>query len=339
MRRRNLKNVMFVFIALFLVSCVEKREAVTAEDIERLYSSGVVLIVNRYFYTLELENGAVLFFTGFDQKGNLNWTLNPGELAPGRCDGTGFFITADGQIATNSHVAYPDVDEKKVWAYLHTQGSVLKKLCNDRLRKYGDQISEKERDLLHTMMDGSDYLSYADGTLTLHSDIGIAYNNTFTDDVSELHPCIAIKDAKKSDLAIIQLKSKQTPADKFVFDVELPTKPDGTIMPDKEGRPTVIDELPVGTPLFMLGFNSSFSIGSTKEGIKVQLTQGTVSQSVDDLEFMYTIPSLQGSSGSPVLNEYGDLVGINHAGWVTTQSFNYGIRVKYLRDLFHQTAD
>lgn len=339
MKRWNLKSMMLVLMALLFVSCSEKRAPISAEDVERLYSSGVVLIVNRYFYSLELENGVEFYFTGFDQEGNLDLKANIDEVSPTGCTGTGFFITADGQIATNSHVAYPDIDEKKVWAYIHTQGAAIKKLCNDHLRKYGDQISEEDQELLQNLITGSDYLSHADGTLTLHSMIGIAYNNTFIDNVSELYPCVGIKDSKKTDLAIIQLKSKQTPADRFVFNVELPTKPDGTIMPDKDGLPTVIDDLPIGTSLFMLGFNSSFSIGNTKEGIKAQLTQGDVSQSVDDIEFMYTIPSLQGSSGSPVLNEYGDLVGVNHAGWVTTQNFNYGIRVKHLRELFHQTAD
>lgn len=48
---------------------------------------------------------------------------------------------------------------------------------------------------------------------------------------------------------------------------------------------------------------------------------------------MYSIPTLQGSSGSPVINQYGELMAINFAGLSTTQSFNYGIKVNKLKEL------
>ena len=57
-----------------------------------------------------------------------------------------------------------------------------------------------------------------------------------------------------------------------------------------------------------------------------------ISQRTDD-RLMYSIPALPGSSGSPVVNLRGQLVAINYAGINTTQSFNYGIRVKHLRNL------
>jgi S1-C subfamily serine protease len=51
---------------------------------------------------------------------------------------------------------------------------------------------------------------------------------------------------------------------------------------------------------------------------------------------MYSISSLQGSSGAPVLNRKGELVAINFAGIGSTQNFNYGIKVKYLRELLNK---
>lgn len=339
MLTKNFKNLIVLLMALLLASCTAKRDPVNPEDAERLYSSGVVLILNRYFYTIELENGITFFFTGFDDEGNLDLQTDASEVQLAGCYGTGFFVSADGQIATNSHVAYPDIDEKAVLAYIHAQSNAIKRACDKRLREYGNQMEDDDRELLQKISDGSEYLSHADGSVTLHTMIGVAYNNTFIDNVSELHPCIGIKDSKSTDLAIIQLKNKQTPVDKYIFNVELPRNANGDIMPDKYGKPTDIDGIAVGAPLYMIGFNSSLSIGSTKEGIKAQLTQGSVSQLVDDLEFMYTIPSLQGSSGSPVLNEYGDLVAIHHAGWVSTQNFNYGIRAKHLRELFQKNIE
>lgn len=62
-----------------------------------------------------------------------------------------------------------------------------------------------------------------------------------------------------------------------------------------------------------------------------------VSQRASD-QIMYSIPALPGSSGSAVVNHKGQLVAINYAGVSTTQSFNYGIRVKYLKSLMKNLA-
>ncbi len=54
------------------------------------------------------------------------------------------------------------------------------------------------------------------------------------------------------------------------------------------------------------------------------------SQSPDQERVLYSIPTLPGSSGSPVWDENGDLIAINYAGINNTQSFNYGILSKHL---------
>jgi V8-like Glu-specific endopeptidase len=51
---------------------------------------------------------------------------------------------------------------------------------------------------------------------------------------------------------------------------------------------------------------------------------------------LYSIPSLPGSSGSPIFGESGELVAINYAGINNTQSFNYGILSKHLFTLFQK---
>ena len=196
--------------------------------------------------------------------------------------------------------------------------------------------AQEQRDEVRALLAAMERLSHADGTLSCQTDLGIAYNNTFVDKVSELIPCVQLRHSKEYDVALVQLKQKQTPAHCYIFDVELPTDANNEPLPDKNGMPIDLDHMPLGAPLYMIGFNKGLLIGKTKEGIKAQVTTGTLSQEVDNVEIMYTIPALGGSSGSPVLNEYGDLVAINHAGWQQTQGFNYGIKVKHLRDLVHQ---
>lgn len=84
--------------------------------------------------------------------------------------------------------------------------------------------------------------------------------------------------------------------------------------------------------LFMTSFNLGPALAITKDGVKSQFNTGTISQRTDD-RLMYSIPALPGSSGSPVVNHAGELVAVNYAGLNGTQSFNYGVRVKHLRDL------
>lgn len=74
------------------------------------------------------------------------------------------------------------------------------------------------------------------------------------------------------------------------------------------------------------------NIGKTKDGLKAQVTSGTISQT-DKYRILYTIPTLHGSSGSPVLNDNGMLVAINYAGFDSTQGFNYGVKASFLWEM------
>ena len=69
--------------------------------------------------------------------------------------------------------------------------------------------------------------------------------------------------------------------------------------------------------------------------VKSQFNHGSISQKTHE-KLMYSIPTLPGSSGSPVVNLRGQLVAINYAGINGTQNFNYGVRVKYLRELLNK---
>jgi len=138
------------------------------------------------------------------------------------------------------------------------------------------------------------------------------------------------------DLAIIQLKDKSTPSfikTIFNFSDNNPNIQNGTMESDEKfdlKKPLRIDR-----KVYMIGFNYGPSIGSTDDGLKAQLTQGTVSQESGEKKVLYSIPSLEGSSGSPVIDEWGNLVAINFAKVTGTQSFNYGILSKHLKTLLN----
>lgn len=169
--------------------------------------------------------------------------------------------------------------------------------------------------------------------VTSVNEIGIAYNDTYVtkiEDFIEKNPCVVTKvsNDEKSDLAIIQLKNKTTPPDKHVFIIRGYNDKSSDSFFSKLGdlfSSNDEKELQVDQELVMMGFNAGLILGNTKQGIKVQMTTGHVSQEPDGDQVLYSIPMLQGSSGSPVLDLKGYVRAVNFAKLRGTETFNFGI--------------
>ena len=176
----------------------------------------------------------------------------------------------------------------------------------------------------------NDNMSLDELKISAVCEIGIAYNDTYVTskkDFLEKNPCVVVKvsDKENVDLALLQLKNKKTPDDAHVFN------PDGTV---EEG---IVDKLKsvfssndenilqIDQQLYMIGYNAGPTLANTKQGIQVQMTSGKVTQLPDGERVLYSIPTVQGSSGSPVLNSHGALVAVNFAKLVGSDNFNFGI--------------
>ncbi|MBQ9649799.1 MAG: serine protease [Prevotella sp.] len=185
-----------------------------------------------------------------------------------------------------------------------------------------------------------------------YSKLGIAYNNTHVEDFDDFlkgNPCTVRKISRRedADLAIIQLKKKQTPEHAHVFDVS------GKVMKEKESKSpsdyinqilfgetpmeeTDADDLKMDQQLYMIGYNHGIAIAQTREGIKAQMTSGKITQLPDGIRLLYSIPTMQGSSGSPVFDEDGTLRGVNFAKATLNDDFNFGIPMNLIKDFLKE---
>ena len=89
--------------------------------------------------------------------------------------------------------------------------------------------------------------------------------------------------------------------------------------------------LQIEQELFMIGYNAGITLSNTKQGIKVQMTSGKVTQIPDGQRIMYSIPTFQGSSGSPIIDRYGKLQAVNYAKFSEDTNFNFGIPLNKIK--------
>ena len=353
-----------IFIILFALcaaatSCTNKSE----KEIEEETAPGVVLVQNNSYYEVVLSNGESLFFTGFDNDGDIQGiAFNEDSVKVATSYGTGFFVSETGEMATNAHVVSNMVADKEVNKSVSKVIDALKNLValeykskeeelseaqqacaiayfrDDisadtyyRVQAYRDEVQKSLEECQNTYNE-LDRIRPADSEIKYHNEISIAYNNTFVTNEKDFVSCVVTQTDQEHDLAIIQLKNKKTPAEAYIFNVPEQDPLEEYSFMEKVTQKTGEDK---NSRLFMSGFNLGPVLAVTKEGIKTQFNSGTISQRTAE-RLMYSIPALPGSSGSPVVNMQGQLVAVNYAGLNGTQNFNYGIRVKYLKQLLEK---
>lgn len=317
---KKYRLILLLLLAAVVASCVEKKQVLTQDQIYGKFASGVVLIQNTYYYAMTFSNGFKIFFSGINNGELVGGTLDESEVKPVMAFGTGFFVSKDGKIATNSHVVSPTVDPNVA------RQDVLSKL-NEIIYLLLSMQDRHNRNKIQDLVASIERVNSSDFKLSVKSKLKIVYNESTITGDADFKECTLIKDSPNVDLAIIQLKDKTTPANRCVFKTGIDTQKGDKEKPDFTGVEDV--------KLYMIGFNRGPQLGVTQEGIKAQITQGTISQDTDETKIMYSIPALPGSSGSPVINQYGELVAINFASVDNTQSFNYGIKVKKLAELLN----
>lgn len=372
------KLLTLTLILLLLAGCHNKK---SAEELFNETASGVVVVLNEFYYEIQLPNGESLYFKGLDANGDLTGLTPEAEEAKkdrNIITGTAFFIDKEGTLMTNRHIAQPNIDavtarrslirliktlellysekmaelsqqydllenQKSQCTYydydgfIHTDEARLVEI-NEQQERLGQQYAalEKSKDGLNANIDPEGI------RIRIISELGIAYNNTYITSENDFivkNPCVVVRTSDKEDidLALIQLKNKKTPEDSHVFKLK-GDNGSGSFIEKVAGlfANEEDDKLKIDQQLYMIGYNAGLILANTKQGIKVQMTSGKVTQLPDGQRLLYSIPTLQGSSGSPVIDEYGNLVAVNFAKLGTTDNFNFGIPEERIREFLRK---
>ena len=314
-----------------------------------------MLILNQYYYEVKLPNGKIIYFSDYDGENLVNLTADEEEIKKNKSMsfGTGFFISQTGEILTNRHVAAPSIDNSAVKGKVKDLVKAITELINfvqeDLISQYNaleeqkdacwyldywgniikdeaqiSSINQQQVQLVNQFEENMQTITtlketdFSELLTRCISELGIAYNDTYVTSPADFKPCVLIRESqdKDTDLALLQLKDKVTPEKCYVF--ELPEE-------------TEENKLEINEHVAMISYNAGIQLSNTAVGIQAQLNTGNISQQNDGVKVMYSIPALQGSSGSPVINEYGELVAVNFAGLTGTQSYNFGIVTKRIK--------
>lgn len=339
----------------FLYEHFKKTEVPTISEMEK----GVVMLfgIGRYYADLNVQdvtvaNGEPLtaYFL-WDEKGNFQGYSFNAQVAGQSTQswsGTGFLISEDGYIATNKHVADPAPPEE-LSKFLKTamqnqkdQNQKRADYLNAVLQSAGGyhNLTPEGKQTYKAIMDSVQYYQNQarlldkilnTGDFTIKKDISLyaAFTGNRVENYEDLIPCSQPRavgepgGVTENDLAIIQIKKKnEIPTDAFIFEV-----------PEQD---PMDEQIPDNYDITVLGYNAGpgLQVMKYQDGIKPQAQHGKVSSNAEKYRIGYDANIIGGSSGSPVVNNNGELVAINNSRSNEGVGLSWGVRTKYLKELF-----
>lgn len=149
------KLLTLTLILLLLAGCHNKK---SAEELFNETASGVVVVLNEFYYEIQLPNGESLYFKGLDANGDLTGLTPEAEEAKKNRNiitGTAFFIDKEGTLMTNRHVAQPNIDAVTARRSLIRLIKTLELLYSEKMAELSQQY-----DLLENQKSQCTYYDY-----------------------------------------------------------------------------------------------------------------------------------------------------------------------------------
>lgn len=292
------------------------------DSIQKADSSGIIYTAEQKLDIVlkEINNHPSRFF-----KASLDYIKEPEEITS---SGTGFLITEDGYVATNCHLIDRDNAFIRRQFFLSAFQQITVANISALESAWATRFSEQQKSILENTYASVYARLFSMALYDLKKDIFIEYsvdeNNGNTGSVKKsAHVIIKGQPMPGKDIAILKMDG----------DSALPT------------LRIAQDELPkVGEQLFVYGFPGPVTNNNyvaTESAIEPTLTTGIVSalkKSVAGWPLIQMDANInRGSSGGPVCNEKGEVVGLTTFGSIENSGglaagLNFAIPVSILEE-------
>jgi S1-C subfamily serine protease len=278
--------------------------------------------------------------------------------------GTGFFVTDDGKIVTNHHVAEP-------WKYTEIENTDFSELKNHIASILPDSIDKKDYKMYleshwneyyddeeYTIADTSEEENATAANVDSTS-VDSEVNDLITENKSEekaitsqitytnlddieivpntVEISVALHSSKDDWLQCKVYKiADGDEVDVAVLQLNSETLP-GSVSDIIDLDSAIKDDASIkpGSNAILIGYPMGLQLANTRRGIKVQVYEGQINKESDGVSLQYNVTSTHGASGSPVFNECGQLIAVNYAGYDQAQGYNFGIVAKHAMALLN----
>lgn len=273
------------------------------------------------------------WYMGIGPNGKLQVNTTTDGLSPLGYTGTAFFISKDGEMGTNRHIAVP-------WEYRDADDE---ENIRQQMEKARQATSGNLYELLaYNVMTGA--LSADDANAWLrryqnspleisgkHAFFGIGLTGSKVNNQIDLQQAQVIAESgdPKKDVALIRLNSRKTPnyivKMGAIYDIEHARVDERSLKPQDEEL-TII-----GYPMGETVANETFD---GKE-LRPTIHKASLSKTPDDNQIQIQAVGIGGQSGSPVIDKSHRLVGVLCSGFKGTE-VTYCCNIKHLVELYNK---
>lgn len=253
---------------------------------------------------------------------------------------TAFFLDTLGRMGTNRHVAVPweyrDKDEENAIRQqienLRPRDSSLESInafintpFGEKVKLYALKISNTESAFVSNIIKVTDRIRKSRPIIKGVIDyITVGYPGNYYTSEDEFQRCNVLKvsDNPDIDLAILQLNNKTTPKSiKKIFSPE--TFSTEVLRPQKD-------------ILYTTGYPAGIGWGQDDKtkSLEPNIRESKCSKEPGKYDFEIQSNSVGGSSGSPIFNEKGQLVGVLYGGYSVAGGSTKAVHAKFLKRLY-----